>query len=1255
MDLRTLGHVFEQYDAVDLVTSLAALQLLPQNACALGRLEAAATAAAALQSNCGRPAMSVGRLRTTLNTPPVSTTLSRSDPRFDELLVEPFAFHGGSHLVSPGIGRETVYIMERLTRGIFFQQPVFPNQVFVDEALGLCMAGLRVSDLVLTRAGLTRYTLPQGDVDDPIVAGAPGQLDQLKQAVCFSHAELTGLLKPITILDLAPLVQDLGFATVSADMEHGGALHLRPILRSNGKYIVALPLGLLDAVRHLLLCAAARHGCAQEVAGRFRAEVATGVGLSLAYMRISNEGRDLPSIASLPVIDRVFRLDDDKLLYTQVITDDLKDYDDRFVFGEWENRGLSARLDARRLHIEQELVNASAPNTRVMYLAVTQLMGRSWIFEFDATDRQSPVGPQLAMSGADLEVLAEIENSEPVALYKYAENRGVAAPPGHPFLAADQLGAYALYRANGYSLRMDWTGEDSMKPLGYFGAGLQLRAEAKLRTDRHGAHYAGNAGVLVQRIAAEGTEPIYLALPPPDPSRPMLVEGLPAPVWVLGSTPSDSEQAERNHQFIWMVAFWLWQMTDDLGPAVSAASPRRRPVHIRLDLSEADRWTSGDPTGSRDFGSTSIKADGTVSVRFGAGNYDWLRQEGNRGERVVMQLVIDGLNELVEEVSGTRHFGRDEVTAILDRQFENPRKKHLLLLGSNNVEATPGELPEYRPVQHPDRSEVKYELSEYLRSELGLTQGIVIDSRRTEVLGAARDWCLKEIERRVAELSPVGVLERLIALNESVVRERFMTTLKLPTRLACYESEAETRERLTREIPELSLTGIVSRFLVEYVTAVPPSGAAPVSMTVTDRLAAIAAEMQGIAQALDALTNDLSNAGLFLNEHDELTLETTDPYVTAQNAFLDIRVTDSLAAAESKFAKHWATRNPPPALLETPVAELDAAMTHETGGLSLLDIRSLVEQIVHIGVSQSTEPKQMMRDDLERKLVNDIGWPANKVKAGIEFMLLKPRGTFYANGTGTSWARSDVQPWRFNRRLSYLRRPLIARETQRGTEVLWGVRHLWEAWPMQLTYLNMSRFRASSPQLIQLLGRTGDRRGKEFEHKVADLYKQHPRFEVLAGRDKFGGLTVSRPGPEREALGDIDVLVAEPAHKTLTAVEAKDIAMALTPSELAEELATHFVTQQGAKRAAAMDRHLERIAWLKAHLPEVLSEFAFDPGNPSSWTVKGLFVTDDAVPSPHIVRPALPVVSYRELEAQLNDSKAAERPRATKKRRARRN
>jgi hypothetical protein len=36
--------------------------------------------------------------------------------------------------------------------------------------------------------------------------------------------------------------------------------------------------------------------------------------------------------------------------------------------------------------------------------------------------------------------------------------------------------------------------------------------------------------------------------------------------------------------------------------------------------------------------------------------------------------------------------------------------------------------------------------------------------------------------------------------------------------------------------------------------------------------------------------------------------------------------------------------------------------------------------------------------------------------------------------------------------MAYLRRPLVLRDTDAGPEVLWGVRHLWDSWPLQLTY-----------------------------------------------------------------------------------------------------------------------------------------------------------------------------------------------------------
>ena len=231
------------------------------------------------------------------------------------------------------------------------------------------------------------------------------------------------------------------------------------------------------------------------------------------------------------------------------------------------------------------------------------------------------------------------------------------------------------------------------------------------------------------------------------------------------------------------------------------------------------------------------------------------------------------------------------------------------------------------------------------------------------------------------------------------------------------------------------------------------------------------------------------------------------------------------------------------------------------------------------------------------------------------------------------------------------RRPLALRDSEDGPEILYGIRQLWGAWPFQISYLLMSKFKADSEELDKLLGGIGDERGREFEGTVAKLYEKYPeRFEVLKGCDNFGGEKLQR-SPDQD-LGDIDVLVAVPNSKELVAIEAKDIAMALTPSELADELATHFQTADDARRPAAMDRHKERLEWLRQHLEGVLSEFSLDPGEISDWTVDGLFVTDDPVPSAYVIRPELPVISYRELETAL--AKPERRPpiRKTKARRS---
>jgi hypothetical protein len=307
-DMGQVATVLGGYSSFDLVAALAALQLLPENASALGRLEAAVTLAAGVPVDSSAPHISAGKLRNTLNGPPFSAALQDEDSPFDELLTEPLAFHGGSYLVSPGLGRVEVYIVEHLLKAIFFTSPTFPDARFSSATKALCVAALRLSDHILREAGFERYAVGDSMLGAPIATGALHRLSTLKRLVEFSEHELDQLLRPRRAASLGPLIGELGQVEYPRDFEQGGPLQLHPVLRDGERLVVASPLSLLCAARQALLGLAVSRGCASELASRFLAAVADDVAASLAEMGMREQQPSLPATPALPLEELVFQL-----------------------------------------------------------------------------------------------------------------------------------------------------------------------------------------------------------------------------------------------------------------------------------------------------------------------------------------------------------------------------------------------------------------------------------------------------------------------------------------------------------------------------------------------------------------------------------------------------------------------------------------------------------------------------------------------------------------------------------------------------------------------------------------------------------------------------------------------------------------------------------------------------------------------------------------------------------------------------------
>jgi hypothetical protein len=242
----------------------------------------------------------------------------------------------------------------------------------------------------------------------------------------------------------------------------------------------------------------------------------------------------------------------------------------------------------------------------------------------------------------------------------------------------------------------------------------------------------------------------------------------------------------------------------------------------------------------------SLHADAEAArlrIVMGANVSRMLQGPNNAGEREMMRMVLRGCRQFLT-TDATNLLTEDSIREIIDRHAPLGMKKKLLFFESSAVpEIIRDGLPDYRPLQEADENELLDELGEHLMRCEGLTIGPISSDRRTVVLQTAVTFFYEQLRSLVATLDPGGLLEWLVGRDEATIRHSVFHALTIPTRLACFSSEPELITQLDEEVPRDNLTSISNRFIIEFITAQPPKGLRPISLSVYDRLQALASRI----------------------------------------------------------------------------------------------------------------------------------------------------------------------------------------------------------------------------------------------------------------------------------------------------------------------------------------------------------------------------------------------------------------------------
>ncbi|MFC9946712.1 hypothetical protein [Streptomyces pratensis] len=1196
---RFAGKPWQDVDGPSLVASAAALQLLPENIPRLVRLQRLAAIGACLPSRPGAPRLSPSKVRALLKDPLVSAPHVRAqEDLYDDLYTAEVSFHGGPRLVAQGLTSRCAHTLGLMLRSILSPvgRATLPTQ-FVEDTQLWTHTVLRLSDTTLRRAGLRRGIAPPLPHGEEVFVPGESTLASLLAAVRYDFADLAGLLPSCYAELLAAWGIRPGEHTFTAGPGPDDGLVLKPLLLVENGLIVANPAELVTALRHGLIVHAGLHGCRSELAQLMREHTLDDASrlLMLCGAEPAGPAQDTGDVL---VARRAFTFAQDKILDLAVVMDDLSDYDDADPSGYWPNRDLGLRV--------QNVIDPVAPSlpedARTLRIIVNEGVGRSSFFGLMKHRRSGPV---LVTSLSDLQVMSELDGTDPLFLWRFAQ----AETELHEATRVQSwstLDNYGLYRSCNNSYYVSDDAKPTMLSIeqDYSQA---LRIEVQQRYDRHEARSARRP-VFVPVVSVYGTSTAPIYRPHPDvPEDGRLVEASGVHVW-LG--PGDQDVPDALEDFHSLVveaaAFWVWQISLANPDLLQGAAPAGS-LYMCLSFDDTPSWQTaltGVPgtNGERPWIEVRRTEPGLVDLCLYAQGRATLLAGANGADRVLLRALLEG----VTQVAGTQE---EDLDALVDQLAPHGDKQMLHVKLNQHVPLRPGPLPRARLVQPAASAAVLDELGQYL-SGSGMPVGDIPAEQRTQVLQKVVAHYFALIEAAVAGLAGDGLVESLVARHEALVYEEATNDHILPARIACFGEASQPAEELAQTNKRQVETAQASRFLIEYVTAQPPTGHNSLTLDTYDHLLALAAELISRATLSEAIHHDFSEAQLALLASGRLGVSRGDRYEAGTNALATARAEALLQAAPNWLAH---TQLQP----EGPTVQVEEAMLAEFG-FTLTDLAEGIGELIALGDERcTTEPYALAESIITDHLYTTLHWPQDKTQSFLDRLTLQPRAEFLS-------VKSDAWPWRYNREWSYVRRPLIRIDVPDNPRLVWGARNTWASGPYWIDLVYSGRLRGTSQPMKRLLGVIRQDENKAFEARVADTLKAGGCSITDRGVSKIAGRKLL--SAEGHDLGDIDAIGISTARRVIIVTEAKDFELSRNPTELANEADDLL---RGVK--SALFKLGRRAEWVRQNLAATLGHFT-GGSDTTGWTVTPAIVTSRDLMAPRVLVSSVPVVPISELK-----------------------
>ncbi len=1211
-EAKTAYKAFHKYNSTKVLKILALLQFQPKNHGKNVRLDALVVDT--LQNiNADAPELNLGQLLKDIQQQCKPSYLE--DPP-EEFFTENIVLKSGNYIVFPGISTNGTEILQALIN-CFSHEENFPMEFIKKTEEGILLI-LHLHDNIAKRLAYT-HRMFEETLEESLIIPSEEYVVNMMGLFSFTPETIGEMSDQLGIASdtFDQFVYDWKNKGLSFSHHDSNPLLQQPFVKVGEEFILVMPTSELICLNDFIVRLASKHKCL-DILLRSYSEIGMQE-LSPYFTRMHWESKEFSfSESSMPnlfvLLESLWQIDTDKLVYITLITEIPNKANEHIQIED-----LSAEY-TKRIEQQSVLIKQAYGHPKLLVIGIIHKIRVLGFIGFGLNKFKNSEY-FIFFSLLELQVLTLVWMFRKLSIWKYTK---------YLDLAEDEID---FAPNNTHYSKYDWyvRNEESFsdpdkEKINGIGFGFEIEGVNRRKglsiMDKIGIPFLSSGNPLyIQCYRKEQYYPVYISQTVNHGYLHSCLLKYVCPIWFI---PGEQSVA-REEVFINGILYWLNELYGHVKGFVNQLGPL--PVFFVVNIGE----------GYEEKKSVEAYADKQVNILYSINKNQrridivipveivrYTASPDNEGEQYLMKFILDMLGELMHELGIGQKLAQDQLDEAIESAIPFGSQKMIITaLGDRDLKIAEIDIDEPHTISKADTSYLLENQVKWLGPKFSIPLQITDNKDKHKLFNGLVLLHFHKVESQLKKYNGLSLLYFLMRRNETLIQERSFRKINYPAKLSCYGKYYDVYKEFTESESEINYSSLAVRVLIEFVACLMPCGDLEINDDDVDMLLAHVGQLVSYGSMSDEIQYGVREMDVGLLPSGRIGINRSSNKLGFEN-FTNHVYGEEFDGYTENFANSFYRKN-----RSNNVKEYDAYF-HEVNnafkmewGVGLYDLAEISQFIAYYLFDNGKSIDSIKEEELFKITKESTGFSEEELISYVNQLTFLQRPNILEAPEG--FAKSEIYPWRYNRRLSYLVRPII--RIQKGGEciLIISARHLWLATENLIGSFENGTLKVDATHSLinQIIAKQNSIKGKEFREEVYEWLVENTTARVIPHE-----IHISPRGFFKETtnLGDIDILAIDKEKKIVYSIECKNTYQSKVAYEFHLEMKNYLGNHPNQKGLIA--KHVNRDKWLQENKSEVEAKL----GLTSEYLIYSIVISKHILPTKFISKLDISLLSFYELK-----------------------